>query len=85
MSSKFIESKKIFDDKDYSIFKDRSEHVKNTESFINKLNHALVERYEDFQITRSPSDFLEEQIYNGEFYSDDDKQKIAYFLSLIHI
>ena len=81
LSSKFIESKKIFDDKDYSIFKDRSEKVKNTEIFINKLNHALVERYEDFQVTRSPSDFLEEQIYNGEFYSDDDKQKIAYFKS----
>ena len=27
------------------------------------------------------SDFLEEQIYNGEFYSTEDKQKINFFKS----
>tara|TARA_B100001559_G_scaffold316945_1_gene321281 strand:- start:472 stop:1287 length:816 start_codon:yes stop_codon:yes gene_type:complete len=79
LSSSFLKSKKILEDKEFSIFKERSEQIKNNESFINKLNHALVERYEDFQVTRSPSEFLEEQIYNGEFYSSEDKQKITKF------
>ena len=79
LSASFLKSKKILKDEEYSIFKERSILIKSNESFINKLNHALVERYEDFQITRSPSEFLEEQIYNGEFYSSEDKQKIVHF------
>ena len=77
--AEFLRSSKILDDKNYKIFKDRSDLIKNNDSFINKLNHALVDRYEDFQITRSPSEFLEEQIYNGEFYTNDDKQRISLF------
>ena len=79
LSASFLESKKILKDEEYNIFKERSSLIKSNESFINKLNHALVERYEDFQVTRSPSEFLEEQIYNGNFYSYEDKQKIVRF------
>ena len=79
ISASFLRSKNLLSDKEDNIFKERSELIKNNDSFINKLNHALVERYEDFQITRSPSDFLEEQIYNGEFYSSEDKQRISRF------
>ena len=79
VSANFLRSKNLLSDKDDNIFKERSELIKKNDSFINKLNHALVERYEDFQITRSPSDFLEEQIYNGEFYSSEDKQRINRF------
>jgi len=79
ISASFLRSKNLLSDEDDNIFKERSELIKKDDSFINKLNHALVERYEDFQITRSPSDFLEEQIYNGEFYSSEDKQRISRF------
>ena len=79
ISASFLRLKNLLSDKEDNIFKERSELIKNNDSFINKLNHALVERYEDFQITRSPSDFLEEQIYNGEFYSSEDKQRISRF------
>ena len=79
IGASFLRSKNLLSDKDDNIFKERSELIKKNDSFINKLNHALVERYEDFQITRSPSDFLEEQIYNGEFYSSGDKQRISRF------
>ena len=79
LSANFIKSQKIFSDEEHNDLKDRSDKIRDNENFVNKLNHALVERYEDFQITRSPSEFLEEQIYNGEFYSNDDKQRINYF------
>ena len=79
LSADFLKSKNIFSESEHSILKEKSEKIKANEGFINKLNHALVERYEDFQITRLPSDFLEEQIYNGEFYSTEDKEKINYF------
>jgi len=79
ISAKFLRSNNLLSDKEDNIFIERSDLIKKNDSFINKLNHALVERYEDFQITRSPSDFLEEQIYNGEFYNSEDKQKISRF------
>ena len=58
LRSEFLRSRNILDDKNYKDYKDRSDLIKNNDSFINKLNHALVDRYEDFQITRSPSEFL---------------------------
>ena len=83
LSASFLRSYDIFSESDHEIFKEKSEMIKTNEDFINKLNHALVERYEDFQVTRLPSDFLEEQIYNGEFYSAEDKQKINVFKNCI--
>ena len=81
LSASFLKSRNIYNESEHEIFKEKSEMIKTNEAFINKINHALVERYEDFQVTRLPSDFLEEQIYNGEFYSTEDKQKINFFKS----
>ena len=79
LRAEFLRSRNILDDKDYKNYKDKSDLIKKDANFINKLNHALVDRYEDFQITRSPSEFLEEQIYNGDFYTNEDKQRINIF------
>ena len=43
----------------------------------------MVERYDDFQITREPSEFLEAQIYNGGFYSSSDKERISFLKVVI--
>ena len=59
--------------------KKRADEIKSHDAFIDKTNFALVERYDDFQITREPSEFLEAQIYNGGFYSSSDKEKITLF------
>jgi hypothetical protein len=70
---------KIFKNEEMDIFKQRSDEIKSRDDFIEKTNFALVERYDDFQITREPSEFLEAQIYNGGFYSSSDKEKIILF------
>ncbi len=80
LSSNFImNSSDIFKEEQISIFKKRANELSLHEDFIEKINFAMVERYDDFQITREPSEFLEAQIYNGGFYSSSDKEKINLF------
>ena len=79
LSSDFIKSFGIFKSDESGIFKQRADEIKSHDVFIDKTNFALVERYDDFQITREPSEFLEAQIYNGGFYSSSDKEKITLF------
>ena len=79
LSSDFINSSGIFKDDEINIFKNRVKDLSGHEDFIEKINFAMVERYDDFQITREPSEFLEAQIYNGGFYSSLDKERIILF------
>ncbi len=79
LSSDFMKSSEIFKDDEMEMFKQSSDEIKSRDDFIEKTNFALVERYDDFQITREPSEFLEAQIYNGGFYSSSDKEKIILF------
>jgi exodeoxyribonuclease I len=79
LSSDFIKSFEIYKSDELDTFKKRADEIKSQEAFIDKTNFALVERYDDFQITREPSEFLEAQIYNGGFYSSSDKEKITLF------
>ena len=79
LSSDFMSSSGIFKDDEIHKFKEKSEELSIYDDFIEKVNFALVERYDDFQITREPSEFLEGQIYNGGFYSSIDKEKINLF------
>ena len=79
LSSDFINSSGVFSNDELDIFKQRADEIKSHDVFIDKTNFALVERYDDFQITREPSEFLEAQIYNGGFYSSSDKEKIILF------
>jgi len=79
LSADFMKSSEIFKDDEMDIFKQRSDEIKSRDDFIEKTNFALVERYDDFQVTREPSEFLEAQIYNGGFYSSSDKEKIILF------
>ena len=81
LSSSFMKSAGIFKDDEMDIFKKRSDELSKYEDFIEKINFAMVERYDDFQITREPSEFLEAQIYNGGFYSSSDKERISFFKS----
>ena len=74
-----MKSSEILKDDEMDIFKQRSDEIKSRDDFIEKTNFALVERYDDFQVTREPSEFLEAQIYNGGFYSSSDKEKIILF------
>ena len=74
-----MSSSGIFKDDEIHKFKEKSEELSIYDDFIEKVNFALVERYDDFQITREPSEFLEGQIYNGGFYSSIDKEKINLF------
>ena len=79
LSADFMKSSEILKDDEMDIFKQRSDEIKSRDDFIEKTNFALVERYDDFQVTREPSEFLEAQIYNGGFYSSSDKEKIILF------
>lgn len=79
LSSNFIKSSGIFKDNEINTFKNRAKELCGHEDFIEKINFAMVERYDDFQITREPSEFLEAQIYNGGFYSSQDKERIILF------
>jgi hypothetical protein len=81
LSSDFMKSSGIFKDDEMDTFKKRSDELSTHEDFIEKTNFAMVERYDDFQITREPSEFLEAQIYNGGFYSSLDKERISSFKS----
>ena len=74
-----MKSSGIFKDDEMDIFKKRADELSTHEDFIEKTNFAMVERYDDFQITREPSEFLEAQIYNGGFYSSLDKERIILF------
>ena len=79
LSSEFIKSSGIYKNDELDAFKEKADEMKSHDAFIDKTNFALVERYDDFQITREPSEFLEAQIYNGGFYSSSDKEKITLF------
>jgi hypothetical protein len=81
LSSNFMKSSGIFKDDEMDTFKKRADELSTHEDFIEKINFAMVERYDDFQITREPSEFLEAQIYNGGFCSSSDKERISFFKS----
>ena len=62
LNSDFLDSSKVFDNKEISIFRDHQKKLNDQEQFINRLNHALVEIQEDREINYPMPDFLETQI-----------------------
>jgi len=78
LNSDFLDSSKVFDNKEISIFRDHQKQLNNQEQFINRLNHALVEIQEDREINYPMPDFLETQIY-ASFVSADDTKMMEQF------
>lgn len=81
LNSDFIEAREIFTKDDLTMFEERHKDISDNQNFIENLDQALVDRFDDYQLSWSQPSFLEEQIYNGEFYSSDDKGKILNFRS----
>ena len=79
LSSEYIKSKKLYKEEEFMIFDKRASNLKKQESFINNLNQALVDRLDDYQINQAIPEFLENQLYSGEFFTDSDREKMKIF------
>ena len=58
----------------------RAKKIKSAENFIDRVNQSLVDRWEGFQTSQAPSDYLEKQIYQ-KFPGSDDRDKMKEFNS----
>ncbi len=78
LGENFIKNSKILSDKLENNYHERAKNVKMSKEFVEKLEHALVDRSQDKAVNYPMPDFLETQIYSG-FSGPADKEKMNNF------
>ncbi|MEC9206005.1 MAG: exonuclease domain-containing protein [Pseudomonadota bacterium] len=63
---------------DHKLYRERVRKIKTNESFIERVNQSLVDRWEETQADYLPSDYPEKQIYQ-KFLGNEDKSKMKDF------
>ena len=79
LSSEYIKNLDIYKKEDFLEFDKKANDLEKQESFVNNLKQALVDRLDDYQINQAVPEFLEDQLYAGEFFSSSDKEKMKIF------
>ena len=62
-----------------TLFAERAKKISSAENFIENINQSLVDRWEENETSKVPSDNLEEQLYGGPRLNPDDQEKIKEF------